>query len=54
MIGSEVTELIGEAVLARMVEATSFDMKTSIHPHPTLSEAVMEAGGAVYNEAIHI
>jgi len=54
MIGSEVTELIGEAVLARLVEATSLNMKASIHPHPTLSEAVMEAGGAVYGEAIHI
>jgi dihydrolipoamide dehydrogenase len=54
MIGAEVTELIGEATLARFVEATAFEVKGTIHPHPTLSEAVMEAAGAVCGEAIHI
>ncbi len=54
MIGSEVTELVGSAVLARFVEATPFKIKGTVYPHPTLSEALMEAGAAVYGEAIHI
>jgi dihydrolipoamide dehydrogenase len=54
MIGSEVTELIGEATLAKVLEATPMEIKRTIHPHPTLSEAVMEAGAMVYGEAIHI
>jgi dihydrolipoamide dehydrogenase len=54
MVGSEVTELIGEATLAKVLEATPMEIKRTIHPHPTLSEALMEAGAMVYGEAIHI
>jgi len=54
MIGAEVTELIGEAVLLQTMEGTPLELRTSIHPHPTVSEAVMEAAAAVYGEAIHI
>ncbi len=53
IIGAEATELIGEFVLARTLEATAADLHQSIHPHPTLSEAVMEAGGAIFDAAIH-
>lgn len=53
LIGAEATELIGEFVLAKTLEATPLELKLAIHPHPTLSEAVMEAGGAIYGEAIH-
>jgi dihydrolipoyl dehydrogenase len=54
MIGAEVTELIGEAVLLQTMEGTPLELRASVHPHPTLSEAVMEAAAAVYGEAIHI
>jgi dihydrolipoamide dehydrogenase len=54
MIGSEVTELIGEAVLLQTMEGTPHELRATVHPHPTLSEAVMEAAAAVYGEAIHI
>lgn len=54
MIGAEVTELIGEAVLLQTMEGTPLELRVSVHPHPTLSEAVMEAAAAVYGEAIHI
>ncbi len=53
LIGAEATELIGEFVLAKTLEATAAELKQTIHPHPTLSEAVMEAGGAIFGEAIH-
>ncbi len=53
IIGPEATELIGEFVLAKTVEATALELKQAVHPHPTLSEAVMEAGGAIFGEAIH-
>ncbi|MFY9270333.1 MAG: dihydrolipoyl dehydrogenase [Candidatus Manganitrophaceae bacterium] len=53
LIGPEATELIGEFVLARTVEATAHELRAAVHPHPTLSEAVMEAGGALFGEAIH-
>lgn len=53
IIGAEATELIGEFVLAKTLEATASEMNRAIHPHPTLSEAVMEAGGAIFDEAIH-
>ncbi len=54
MIGAEVTELIGEAVLLQTMEGTPQELRASVHPHPTLSEAVMEAAAAVYGEAIHL
>lgn len=53
LIGPEVTELIGEFVIAKTLESTALELKQAVHPHPTLSEAVMEAGGAIYGEAIH-
>ena len=53
IIGAEATELIGEFVLAKTLEATASELNQAIHPHPTLSEAVMEAGGAIFDEAIH-
>lgn len=54
MIGSNVTELISEVVVARNLESTGKEILHSIHPHPTMSEAIMEATAAAYGEAIHI
>jgi dihydrolipoyl dehydrogenase len=54
MVGAEVTELIGEVALAKVLEATPMEIRRTIHPHPTLSEAVMEAAAMVYGEAIHL
>lgn len=54
MVGVGVTEMIAEAVAARKLETTGHEILKSIHPHPTLSEAVMEAVAAAYDEVIHI
>lgn len=54
MIGSNVTEMIAEAVTARNLETTGHEIIKSVHPHPTMSEAVMEAAAAAYGEVIHI
>ena len=54
MIGMNVTELIAEAVAARKLETTGHEIIKSVHPHPTMSEAVMEACAAAYDEVIHI
>lgn len=54
MIGENVTELIAEAVVARNLETTGHEIIKSVHPHPTMSEAVMEAVAAAYDEVIHI
>ena len=54
MIGENVTELLAELVLARKLEATEEEILETMHPHPTLSEAVMEAAGAAVGKAIHI
>jgi dihydrolipoyl dehydrogenase len=54
IIGSEATELIAELVMARELEATGESILKTIHAHPTLSEAVMEAAAQAYGEAIHI
>ncbi|MEX0720120.1 MAG: dihydrolipoyl dehydrogenase [Balneolaceae bacterium] len=54
MIGSHVTELIGEAVVARDLETTGHEIISAIHPHPTMSEAVMEAVAEAYNEGVHL
>lgn len=54
MIGDGVTDLISEAVVARKLETTGHEIIKSIHPHPTLSEAIMEAAAAAYGEVIHI
>jgi dihydrolipoamide dehydrogenase len=53
-IGDNVTEMIAEAVTARKLETTGHEILKSIHPHPTMSEAVMEAVAAAYGEVIHI
>lgn len=54
MIGDNVTEMIAEAVVARKLETTGHEIIKSVHPHPTMSEAVMEAVAAAYDEVIHI
>ncbi len=53
-IGDNVTEMIAEIVVARNLETTGHEMIKSIHPHPTMSEAIMEAAAAAYGEVIHI
>ena len=54
MIGYNVTEMIAEAVVARKLETTGHEILKSVHPHPTMSEAVMEAVAEAYDEVIHI
>jgi len=54
MIGENVTELLAELVMARKLEATEEEILSAMHPHPTMSEAVMEAAGASVGKAIHI
>ncbi|MGR3811359.1 dihydrolipoyl dehydrogenase [Jiulongibacter sp. NS-SX5] len=54
MIGTNVTEMIAEAVVARKLETTGMEIVKSVHPHPTMSEAVMEAAAAAYDEVIHL
>jgi len=54
MIGENVTEIIAEVVVARKLETTGHEIIKSIHPHPTMSEAVMEAVAAAYGEVIHL
>ena len=54
MIGYNVTEMIAEAVVARKLETTGHQILKSVHPHPTMSEAVMEAVADAYGEVIHI
>ena len=54
MIGYNVTEMIAEAVVARRLETTGMEILKSVHPHPTMSEAVMEAVADAYDEVIHI
>lgn len=54
MIGAGVTDMIAEAVVARKLETTGHEILKSIHPHPTMSEAVMESVAAAYGEVIHI
>ena len=53
-IGENVTELIAEIVVARKLEATGMQLVKSVHPHPTMSEAIMEAAAAAYGEVIHL
>ncbi len=53
-IGMNVTEMIAEVVVARNLETTGHEIIKSIHPHPTMSEAVMEAVAAAYGEVIHM
>lgn len=54
MIGFGVTEMIAEAVVARDLETTGHEIISAVHPHPTLSEAVMEAVAEAYNEGVHL
>ncbi len=54
MIGDGVTEMIAEAVLGRKLETTGYEVLKTIHPHPTMSEAVMEAVADAYEEVIHL
>ncbi|MEE3038043.1 MAG: dihydrolipoyl dehydrogenase [Bacteroidota bacterium] len=54
MIGYNVTEMIAEAVVARKLETTGHEILKAVHPHPTMSEAVMEAVADAYDEVIHI
>ncbi|MGB4292795.1 MAG: dihydrolipoyl dehydrogenase [Bacteroidales bacterium] len=54
MIGQNVTEMISEIIVARKLETTAHEIIKSVHPHPTLSEAIMEAAAAAYGEAINL
>lgn len=54
MIGSNVTEMIAEIVAVRKLETTGMELLKTIHPHPTMSEAIMEATAAAYGEVIHL
>ncbi|MDH5367713.1 MAG: dihydrolipoyl dehydrogenase [Cyclobacteriaceae bacterium] len=54
MIGANVTEMVAEAVAARKLETTGHEIIKTIHPHPTMSEAIMEATAAAYDEVIHL
>ena len=53
-IGANVTEMIAEVVVARKLETTGHEIIKAVHPHPTMSEAVMEAAAAAYDEVIHL
>jgi dihydrolipoamide dehydrogenase len=53
-VGYNVTEMIAEVVVARNLETTGHEIIKSVHPHPTISEAIMEAAAAAYGEVIHI
>jgi dihydrolipoamide dehydrogenase len=54
LIGANVTELIAEIVVAKKLETTGHEVLKAIHPHPTMSEAIMEATAAAYDEVIHL
>jgi dihydrolipoamide dehydrogenase len=54
LIGYNVTEMIAEVVVARKLETTGHEMLKAVHPHPTISEAIMEATAAAYGEVIHM
>ena len=54
MIGANVTEMIAEIVAVRKLETTGHELIKTVHPHPTMSEAVMEAAAAAYDEVIHM
>jgi dihydrolipoamide dehydrogenase len=54
MVGAGVTDMIAEAVLGRKLETTGHEVLKTVHPHPTMSEAVMEAVADAYDEVIHI
>ena len=54
MVGYNVTEMIAEVIVARKLETTGHEILKSVHPHPTISEAIMEATAAAYGEVIHL
>ena len=54
MVGVNVTEMIAEVVVARKLETTGMEIIKSVHPHPTMSEAIMEAAAQAYGECIHL
>jgi len=54
MIGANVTEMIAEIVAIRKLETTGHELIKTVHPHPTMSEAIMEAAAAAYDEVIHM
>ncbi|GAB5416130.1 MAG: dihydrolipoyl dehydrogenase [Crocinitomicaceae bacterium] len=54
MIGANVTEMVAEIVAIRKLEVTGHELIKTVHPHPTMSEAVMEAAAAAYDEVIHL
>lgn len=54
MIGANVTEMIAEVVASRKLETTGHEIIKTVHPHPTMSEAIMEAAAAAYDEVIHL
>jgi dihydrolipoamide dehydrogenase len=54
MIGGNVTEMIAEMVVAKKLEITGHELIKTIHPHPTMSEAIMEAAAAAYGEVVHL
>ena len=54
MIGGNVTEMIAELVVAKKLEITGHELIKSVHPHPTMSEAIMEAAAAAYDEVVHL
>jgi len=54
MIGENVTEMLAGLIVARNMEVTAHELTKSVHPHPTMSEAIMEAAAAAYGEVIHI
>ena len=54
MIGANVTEMIAEIIVARKLETTAHEIIKAVHPHPTMSEAIMEAAAAAYGEVIHL
>jgi len=54
MIGANVTEMIAEIVVAKKLETTAHELIKAVHPHPTMSEAIMEAAAAAYDEVIHL
>ena len=54
MVGANVTEMIAEIVAIRKLEVTGEELVKTVHPQPTMSEAVMEAAAAAYDEVIHL
>jgi dihydrolipoamide dehydrogenase len=54
MLGANVTEMIAEIVAIRKLETTGMELIKTVHPHPTMSEAIMEAAAQAYGEVIHL